>query len=668
MLALTIREKNGEERQLIFEKEEVTIGRATGSDIVLPRSNISKRHARLVDKHDKVVIVDLRSTNGTYVNGRRITAPELLTYEDKVFIGDFVIRLSRPAEQHPSQRMTAPYSASPTPAEPRAARAATAAVDPVDPNEGGFEGDDSVEEVPAPRAKPAAPARHMPPSPPPMEVDEDESTRAISAMPDDDDEPPKKPVPAPLPPRKEVPPTPATAPAKREVPLPPPVAKVASAPVAPMPPPRPAPPPKPAMPTGKAPRPQPEEEVHTAVAQPVAPRKAPPPPPPPEPEPEPEPETLEAEAAPMGEGEAGEIDPWVEWNAAIQTVVERIEAAGEALPEDLDQAIADAVEAAVNDGEIAAETDRDALQADVTSELVGTGPIAELVADPTVRGLRLNGPKSLFVDRGAGVGEPNGRVFATARSYRRALAAWVGVPELEDIFGVDEHRLADGSVLRLVATGFGADLVAVWRRASIDTPLLPDLVAEGLLDDAQAAALTGAVLAGRNVLVIGPAGAARGALVSAIASEIGLDRRVLTVGDGSEVAIAQADQARIGMTSMSWAESVAALEPDLIVFEQLVADSVAPWVEVSLNAARPVVAAFGSTGEVVVDRALKRLGLALELGRRGSASGRGAAFIGEAVDLVVTLELDAQGTARVGKLYDIEGQKDGFAVRPAARR
>ena len=184
MLALTIREKNGEERQLIFEKEEVTIGRATGSDIVLPRSNISKRHARLVDKHDKVVIVDLRSTNGTYVNGRRITAPELLTYEDKVYIGDFVIRLSRPAEQHASQRMTAPYTASPTPEGPRTGRGPTAAVDaPM-----GHMEEDVEEAAPLFDEPKRSTQRSGPPVPPPdlHEADEDR-TRAVMAMPDDDE-------------------------------------------------------------------------------------------------------------------------------------------------------------------------------------------------------------------------------------------------------------------------------------------------------------------------------------------------------------------------------------------------------------------------------------------------------------------------------------------------
>ncbi len=115
MLTLSIRDKNGEEQVVQYDKEEVTIGRTSASDIVLPRNNISKRHARLVDKDDKVVIVDLRSTNGTYVNGRRITAPEILTPEDKVYIGDFVLRLADPAA---AQAAAGPPPMAPPPMAP----------------------------------------------------------------------------------------------------------------------------------------------------------------------------------------------------------------------------------------------------------------------------------------------------------------------------------------------------------------------------------------------------------------------------------------------------------------------------------------------------------------------------------------------------------------------
>ncbi|MGM0577085.1 MAG: ATPase, T2SS/T4P/T4SS family [Myxococcota bacterium] len=99
MLNVTIRERDGDEGRQQFDKEEVTIGRAKGCDILLPKNNISKRHARLVDKDDKVVLVDLRSTNGTYVNGRRITAPEIIGPDDKIYIGDFVLQVEAEAAE-----------------------------------------------------------------------------------------------------------------------------------------------------------------------------------------------------------------------------------------------------------------------------------------------------------------------------------------------------------------------------------------------------------------------------------------------------------------------------------------------------------------------------------------------------------------------------------------
>ena len=111
MLTVNIRERDGGERRLVFGTEEVTIGRAKGSDILLPRNNISKRHARLVDRDDKVVLVDLRSTNGTYVNGRRITAPEVISPKDKIYIGDFVMKVeSVKSPQHEHTMPQAPIS------------------------------------------------------------------------------------------------------------------------------------------------------------------------------------------------------------------------------------------------------------------------------------------------------------------------------------------------------------------------------------------------------------------------------------------------------------------------------------------------------------------------------------------------------------------------------
>ncbi|MFA5624591.1 MAG: ATPase, T2SS/T4P/T4SS family [Bradymonadales bacterium] len=91
MLIVTISEKGAPATSTNFDKSEVTIGRVKGNDIVLPKTNVSKRHARIVVKDGKTILIDLKSTNGTYVNGRKITNPQVLTESDKVFIGDFTL-------------------------------------------------------------------------------------------------------------------------------------------------------------------------------------------------------------------------------------------------------------------------------------------------------------------------------------------------------------------------------------------------------------------------------------------------------------------------------------------------------------------------------------------------------------------------------------------------
>ena len=93
MFTILIQEKGGEQRRMVFNKPEVTIGRVQGNDIVLPKGNVSKRHARIVLKDGKFIIVDLKSTNGTYVNGRKITSPLVVKDSDKIYIGDFVLRI-----------------------------------------------------------------------------------------------------------------------------------------------------------------------------------------------------------------------------------------------------------------------------------------------------------------------------------------------------------------------------------------------------------------------------------------------------------------------------------------------------------------------------------------------------------------------------------------------
>lgn len=66
------------------------IGRAQANDICLPEPSVSRNHARIVIQQGGTWIEDLGSSNGTFVNGRRITAPTRLQPGDTVQVGTSV--------------------------------------------------------------------------------------------------------------------------------------------------------------------------------------------------------------------------------------------------------------------------------------------------------------------------------------------------------------------------------------------------------------------------------------------------------------------------------------------------------------------------------------------------------------------------------------------------
>ena len=119
MFAVVITEKGGQQRRLEFDKSEVTIGRVQGNDIILPKGNVSKRHSRIVLKDNRFIVVDLKSTNGTYVNGRKITSPLVVKAGDKIYIGDFILTLEETvgAGVHQGEVVQPPPSV-PPPAQP----------------------------------------------------------------------------------------------------------------------------------------------------------------------------------------------------------------------------------------------------------------------------------------------------------------------------------------------------------------------------------------------------------------------------------------------------------------------------------------------------------------------------------------------------------------------
>ena len=92
-----------------LEKTEVTLGRDLSNDIPVPDQEISRRHARFLTRTDGVFIEDLGSTNGTFLNGVRISSPQRLNNGDLITMAESTVM----SFEWPDQAKTPTYSAYP---------------------------------------------------------------------------------------------------------------------------------------------------------------------------------------------------------------------------------------------------------------------------------------------------------------------------------------------------------------------------------------------------------------------------------------------------------------------------------------------------------------------------------------------------------------------------
>jgi len=75
----------------VLERDETVVGRLAYCDIVLPQKNISRQHARLVRSGSEYFLEDMDSTNGTFLNGKRVRARTKLRDHDLIRVYDVTL-------------------------------------------------------------------------------------------------------------------------------------------------------------------------------------------------------------------------------------------------------------------------------------------------------------------------------------------------------------------------------------------------------------------------------------------------------------------------------------------------------------------------------------------------------------------------------------------------
>jgi pSer/pThr/pTyr-binding forkhead associated (FHA) protein len=93
MIELLYEQDDGETRIFPIEALPAVIGRVKGVAVILPDRSVSREHARLFLRDDTLHLADMNSSNGTFVNGQKITLSPLRP-GDEIRLGKVVLRLA----------------------------------------------------------------------------------------------------------------------------------------------------------------------------------------------------------------------------------------------------------------------------------------------------------------------------------------------------------------------------------------------------------------------------------------------------------------------------------------------------------------------------------------------------------------------------------------------
>lgn len=188
---------------------------------------------------------------------------------------------------------------------------------------------------------------------------------------------------------------------------------------------------------------------------------------------------------------------------------------------------------AVNEAELAH------ISSSLTKELAGLGPLEDLLADPAVEDVLINGYNNVFVSRRGVLARENLRFTDNQHVLRivRRILAPLG-RRLDESSPMVDARLPDGGRLNVVIEPLAVDGPMVSIRKFRQDPLKPtDLLVLGTFNEEIHRLLNLAVKHRCNVLVSGGTSSGKTSLLNALAFFIPESERVVTVEDTAELSL-----------------------------------------------------------------------------------------------------------------------------------
>ena len=185
--------------------------------------------------------------------------------------------------------------------------------------------------------------------------------------------------------------------------------------------------------------------------------------------------------------------------------------------------------------------ERERLVTEVLDETFGLGPLEQLLRDPDISDILINGPKSIYIEK-KGRLTKSPVVFLDERHLVQIVQRIVGKVgrRIDETSPLCDARLEDGSRLNAVIHPIALDGALVSIRRFGNKPLRAEtLIQNQSITKAMLQFLAACVQARLNVVISGGTGSGKTTLLNALSRYIPADERVVTIEDAAELRLQQ---------------------------------------------------------------------------------------------------------------------------------
>ena len=183
----------------------------------------------------------------------------------------------------------------------------------------------------------------------------------------------------------------------------------------------------------------------------------------------------------------------------------------------------------------------------ILREAVGLGPLEEVLADPEVEEVMVNGPDCVYVERAGRIERAEIR-FESRQALLDAIERILAPlgRRVDELSPMVDARLADGSRVNVVIPPLAVDGATLSiRRFTAARPGPDELVELGTVTEGLRDQLAAAVEARRSVLISGGTGSGKTTLLNALSAFIDPAERVITIEDAAELQLRQPHVVRL---------------------------------------------------------------------------------------------------------------------------